>query len=98
MLYYILILIAVVMFGFQFYYNGRYQENVGSSLKASMVFALGSAVAGGIVLLTMNGFHVGATWFTAVMALAAAVNSLLFTFSASAHWNGQICRCFPYFP
>ena len=80
--YYALIMISVAMFGGGFALQDIYRKKRGSSLKISMEAALIGSVAGLIVLLIINGFSFEVTWFTLLMAVLAALNSIAFTFCA----------------
>lgn len=79
-LYYSLVLIAVVLFGGTFALNDVYQKMRGSSIKVSMQFSVLSSFAGLVILLIVNRFQFGFTWFTFIMAMASAVVSVGFTF------------------
>lgn len=79
-IYYSLVLISVVMFGGCFALNDVYQKMRGSSIKVSMQFSALSSLAGLVILLVVNRFQFGFTWFTFIMAMASAVASVGFTF------------------
>lgn len=76
MLYYGLVIAAVVMFGFQFLCNQKYQQLCGNSFRASMVFMLGSSAAGVAAMLIINRFRIGFTPFTVLMATVCALNAM----------------------
>ena len=78
--YYILILLSVGMFGGGFALQNLYRKKRGSGFIISMESALIGSFAGLIVLLIINGFSFEITWFTLLMAVCAAVNSIAFTF------------------
>lgn len=79
-MYYLIVLIAVVMFGGCFALNDVYQKMRGSSIKVSMQFSVLSSLAGLIVLLIVNNFKFEFTLFTFIMAMASAIASVGFTF------------------
>lgn len=79
-MYYALIFLSVVMFGGGFALNDVYRKLRGSNLKISMEASFIGSLAGIIFLLIFNGFNFELTPFTAIMALAAALNGLAFTF------------------
>ena len=79
-MYYALILLSVVMFGFCFGLNAKYSNTVGRSLKISLVFSALSSTAGLIVLLIMNSFKIEFTVFTFIMSLFSVANGILITF------------------
>ena len=80
MISYLMVFGATMMFGLQFFFSGKYQEKAGSTLFTSMIFALGMGLVGIAALFIINGVGLALTWFTFLMALASAVNSMLFTF------------------
>lgn len=82
MVYYGMVLLAVTFFGLQFFFNGVYQQQCGSSWYTTFIFSLAAGLIGSVLLLTVNGFSLTVTPFTAIMAGAAAVNGLLFSFCA----------------
>lgn len=79
-MYYLIVLVAVVMFGGCFALNEVYQKMRGSSIKISMQFSVLSSLAGLVVLLIVNNFKFEFTVFTFIMAMASAVASVGFTF------------------
>lgn len=79
MLYYAMVMAAVVMFGLQFFCNQQYERECKSGLSASMMFIFGGAVAGLVVLLAVNGFKWEFTPFTVFMASLAAVDGMVFS-------------------
>ena len=80
--YYALIMLSVCIFGGGFALQDIYRKKRGSNLKISMESAFIGSLAGLIVLLIINGFSFEFTGFTLLMALLAALNSILFTFCA----------------
>ena len=75
-MYYSLVMIAVVMFGLQFFCNQKYQESCGSGLKSAMVFTLGNGVVGLAALVIINRFRLEFTPFTLAMAAVSALNGM----------------------
>lgn len=80
MIYYGIILIAVVLFGSGFALQDQYRKRRGSGLKISMESATIGAFAGLIVLLAFNKFSLHFTWFSILMAVWSALNGIAFTF------------------
>ncbi len=78
-MYYGMVLVAVVLFGLQFFCNEKYQQEKGSGLAASMLFILGGGLAGLLILWLINGFQLHCTSFTFWMAFANAVSGMLFS-------------------
>ncbi len=75
-MYYALISVAVIMFGFQFFMNQDYEKKNGNDLASTMVFIFGSSIAGLIVLLVINSFRLEFTWYTLFMATVTALNMM----------------------
>lgn len=80
MIYYALLTAAVTMFSFQFLFNGIFEKEYGNGLRAMFVFSAGSSLAGLIVLLIINKFHVECTPFSLLMASIAALDSIGYTY------------------
>ena len=80
MTYYILILLAVGLFGGGFALNDVYRRARGESLYVSLQFTLHSSLAGLAVLLCINGLKPECTVFTLLMAISAALVGFGFTF------------------
>jgi len=78
-LHYILVTMAVVMFGLQFFCNQQYEREVGNNMAASTVLIFGSNILGTIVLWASNGFYLSCTVFTFVLAMVTAANGVLCT-------------------
>lgn len=79
---YILIFVAVVLFGLSFFFNNFYQTRRGAALTASLTFSAFSGAVGLVALFVINGFSLTTTPFTWLMASCSALNSLLYTFCA----------------
>ncbi len=77
-MYYGIVSAAVVMFGFQFFFNQKYEAETGNGKKASMWFILLSNAVGFVILLAMNKFRLEFTPFTLICSFIAAVNMLLY--------------------
>ncbi len=71
-----MILIAVVMFGFQFFLNNDYEKKNGSGFLHSMVFIFGSSLVGLPVLWAINSFKLEFTWYTLFLATITALNMM----------------------
>lgn len=80
MIYYGVLLAAVTMFSFQFLFNGIFEKEYGNTLRAMFVFSAGSSLVGFIILLVINGFKLEFTWFSALMAFFAALDSVGYTY------------------
>lgn len=79
-MYYGIIMIAVLMFSMQFLFNQRFQKENGSGLKSLLTFFLGYNVAGLLVLLIINKFHIEFTLFTLLISIVYALNALILSY------------------
>lgn len=83
-MYYMIIMSAVVMFGFQFLCNQYYTEKAGNSKRATLIFQIGCGIVGAfvqfIISLARGALFSGVGIFTLFMAFLLACNSLLYTF------------------
>ncbi len=80
MMYYLIVLISVLMFGGCFALNDLYRDLRSSSIASSMESAFIGSVASLVVLLIYSGFSFEATPFTLLIAALSAVAGLGFTF------------------
>ena len=79
-MYYGILTASVILFGIQFLLNERYQKVSGSGLGESMLFVFTSSIAGIVCLFFFNGLSLPCTPFTILIASAAAISALLYTF------------------
>ena len=79
-MYYGIIMAAVTMFAFQFLFNRQYEKQCGNTLRAAAVFSFGTSLVGFAILLALNRFRLEFTLFSFLVALAAAVNNLLYSY------------------
>ena len=80
MLYYGLVSIAVVMFGFQFFFNDKFEKNSPEGLRPILKFTLGGNIAGLAVLFIINKCRFEFTLFSLIVALAGALDGIACTF------------------
>lgn len=78
-MYYGIITIASLMFSMQFLFNQRFEKECGSSTRSSLIFTIGSSLAGTVLLLIINKFRFEFTLFTLVMSVVSSLNGLLYT-------------------
>ena len=80
---YLYISIAVIMFGVQFFFNGKYGDRMGNGLSSTVILCFLSALGGGVCLFTISlirfGLRLEFTWFTLLMASLAAANFFAYT-------------------
>ena len=70
---YVMIAIAVIMFSFQFVFNEGFKKQEGSTLNASLKFALYTSLSGIIVLLIVNKAHLEISLFSVLTALVYSI-------------------------
>ncbi len=80
MVYYGILLAAVTMFSFQFFFNRIFEKEYGNSLRAMFVFSAGASLVGLLVLLAINSFRFEYTHFSMLMAFFAALDSIGYTY------------------
>ena len=80
--YYIVLSVAVTMFGIQFLFNQDYQKENGNGARAVFTVSLLSGLVGVVFLTAVNRFQLEYTPFTLLCALGAALNSLLYSLCA----------------
>ena len=79
-MYYGWIILSVVMFGGGFALQNGYRKLRGSGLRISLEASLVGSLAGLLVLLIFNRFHLALTPFTLLIAALASANGIAFTF------------------
>ena len=77
---YSLVSIAVVIFGFVFLINFKYEKLAGHSTRAILAFITGTYIAGFTVLFIVNKFRLEITPFSMLVAFVAAVNVIIYNF------------------
>lgn len=78
MIYYLVLSVAVTMFGFQFFFNQEYQKIRGASFKAATRFVFGAQAVGALILWAINKFRFEFTPFSFIVALVAATNLICY--------------------
>lgn len=78
-MYYGIVTIAVFMFGIQFFCSQGYQQECGSSWKATFINILATNLIGLPVLWAINDFSLQYTHFTFLLATITTVNNILCT-------------------
>lgn len=81
-MYYIIVFIAIIMFGGNFALNDAYRRLRSSSLESILESNFFGALAGFLTLLVLGGLTLEATPFTLLMAFLDAVNGLIFIWFA----------------
>ena len=78
MLYYLLLIIATILFAFQFFFNQQFQRLRGNTLEASLTFSAYVHIVICFAMLCINGFRWHWSWFSAGMALIRAMMDITF--------------------
>lgn len=79
-MYYLLVIIAVILFGGCFALNDAYRKLRTSSVASSMESSFIGSLAGLVVLLIISGFNFQATPFTLLIAFLSALSGIAYTF------------------
>lgn len=72
-MYYLMLIVAVIMFSFQFVFNDGFEREAGSSLNSSLQFTLYSSIAGFIVLVVINKLHIEISTFSLLVACVYSI-------------------------
>lgn len=80
MIYYGLVVAAVVLFSLQFFFNQRFQKSYGTDLKASLVFSLYKSLVIIVIMLFISGFRVTFSWFSLIMGAIYAASGILMSY------------------
>ena len=80
-MYYGIVMVSVILYGIAFKLKDIYKDvsGDGDGIRATLKYTGTSSLAALVVLLIINKFSVGFTWFTLIMALLTALN--IFAFS-----------------
>ena len=78
MLYYLMLIVATVLFAFQMFFNQQFQRLRGNGLEASLTFTTYVHCVIFFAMLCINGFRMEWSWFSAGMALIRAVMDVTF--------------------
>lgn len=78
MLYYLLLIVATVLFAFQMFFNQQFQRLRGNTLEASVTFTVYTHSVIFVMMLCINGFTLRWSRFSAGMALIRAVMDITF--------------------
>ena len=80
-MYYGIVMVSVILYGIAFKLKDIYKDvsGDGDGIRATLKYTVTSSLAALVVLLIINKFSVGFTWFTLIMALLTALN--IFAFS-----------------
>jgi len=79
---YLLITVASLMFSLQFLFNQQFQKRTGNGIDVAMMFSFLTSVAGMVLMLFINKFHMEFSWFSLCMAAISASSGILYTIAA----------------
>lgn len=79
MMYFFLLIVATVLFSLQFLFNQKFEQECGSSLNASMIFSLYSAIGGFVILFVLNGFSLSLSFFSLITAIVYSIIGIAYT-------------------
>lgn len=78
MIYYLMLILATVLFGCQMFFNQQFQRLRGNTLAASLVFSTYSHIVIFFLMLCINGFKMEWSWFSVGIALVRTVMDLTY--------------------
>lgn len=78
MRYYVMLIVATVLFAFQMFFNQQFQRLRGNGLEASLTFTTYVHCVILLAMLCINGFKMEWSWFSAGLALVRAVMDVTF--------------------
>ena len=73
MIYYLLLIVATVLFACQMFFNQQFQRLRGNTLAASLVFSTYTNIVIFFLMLCINGFRMEWSWFSVGMAFVRTV-------------------------
>lgn len=76
---YIFVLLSVALLALGFIVQKIYQRGAKSSNETSVLFSIVSACCSIVILILLNGFSIGFTWYSAINACVRALFCLLYT-------------------
>lgn len=82
MIYYVLVLLAALLFSLQFFFNDKYQKEAGSGMKPTLIFLFYGSVAGFLIALITNKFKIDFSLFSFIIALIYGFVNLGLTYSS----------------
>ncbi len=81
-MYYLLVSVATVLFGLQFFFQQRYEKTEGAGVPATMIFShLTTAICAGI-MFCLNGFRLSFSLPAMGVAALSGLNNVLYIYSA----------------
>lgn len=78
-MYYLLVIVAVVLFSLQFLFNQKFQQNRGESTKSALEFSLYKSIVIIVIMLFISKFNVQITLFSVIMSVLYAVSGIAMT-------------------
>ncbi len=79
MMYYFLVIMAVILFSLQFLFNQRFEQSRGESLDSALEFSLYKSLVIVVIMLIISGFRVQITAFSLIMAVIYAFSGIAMT-------------------
>lgn len=78
-MYYGIVIISVLLFGFQFYFNDEYQKKSGTGASSVFISTFIGSVVGFLCLAVINEFDFSFTPFALIWSFITAINSVLYS-------------------
>ena len=83
--YYILVIIATVLFSLQFLFNQKFQQSYGTGMQSALVFSFYKSIVVAVVMICVAGFQLQITLLSTILAVVyAAVSLAMVYFSIKA--------------
>lgn len=81
-MYYLLLIIATVLFSSQFLFNQKYQQEAGSKLNASLVFSIITSLVSVVLMFIIGGFKIDFSVFSLIIAFIYAITLILYVIAS----------------
>lgn len=81
-MYYLMVIIATVMFAFQFIFNDGFRKETDSSFSASLRFTLYSSIVGAGALFVINKMHVEVSLFSILTACVYSIVGIVLSYAS----------------
>lgn len=81
-MYYLLLIIATVLFSSQFLFNQKYQQEAGSKINASLVFSIVTSIVSVVLMFIIGGFKIDFSAFSLIIAFIYAITLILYVIAS----------------
>lgn len=81
-MYYLLLIIATILFSSQFLFNQKYQQEAGSQLNASFIFSIITSIVSVVLMFVIGGFKIEFSLFSLIIAFIYAITIILYAIAS----------------